>query len=98
MGEVGEGGFEGGDGDVGVRGEGGEDGGDYVFVFFGLERAGGVEKAAAGGEVSEGGGEDLALAGGLTRKVRGNEAELDFGVAAEGASAAAGNIAEYEVI
>ena len=49
FGETGEGGFEGDGCDVGVGRERGEDVGYYVFVFFGLEGAGGVEEVAAGG-------------------------------------------------
>ncbi len=92
--EGGEAGDERGYVDAGVCGG---DGGEDLLVFFGLERAGGVEEVAAGGEAGERGGEDCALAGGLAGEVGGLEAVADLGVAAEGAGAAAGDVAEDEV-
>ena len=78
-------------------GGGGEGDGEDLLVFFGLEGAGGVEEVASGGEAGQGGGEDFALAGGLAGEVGGLEAVADFRVAAEGAGAAAGDVAEDEV-
>lgn len=92
-----EGGFEGGGGDVGARGEGGQNIGDNVLVFFGLEGAGGVKEAASGGEAGEGCGEDFALAGGLTGKIRGEKTLLYLWVTTESSSATAGDVAEDQV-
>jgi len=52
---------------------------------------------AARGEAGEGGGEDLALTGGLAGEVGGLEALADLGIAAERAGAAAGDVAEDQV-
>ena len=75
----------------------GGDGFYYLLALFGFEGTGGVDEAAAGGEVLEGSGEDGALALGLTGQFFGLEAESDLGVTGEGAGAGARNIAEDEV-
>ena len=70
---------------------------DDVLVLFRLERAGGVDDAAAGGEAAGGSAEDGALAGGVAGEVFWAEAMADFGIAGECAGAAAGNVAEDEI-
>ena len=51
----------------------------------------------SGGETGHGGQKDFALASGLAGEVGGLKALADLGVAAEGAGAAAGDVAEDQV-
>jgi len=66
--------------------------GDYVFVFFGLERACGVDEASAGGEGLERGGKNCGLEVMKLRELVGFEAPANFRVAGECASTGAGRV------
>src|SRR6266702_8702144 len=76
---------------------GGGYGFDDALALLGFQRAGGVDEAAAGCEAFEGSGQDGLLAFGLACQLFGLQAEANLGVASEGASAAAGDVAEDQV-
>ena len=71
--------------------------GDDLLVFFRLQRAGGVNDAAAGADGAQGGAKDGALSLGLAREVRGAQTVANLGIAAQGAGAAARDIGQDNV-
>jgi len=71
--------------------------GDDLLVFFRLQRAGGVNDAAAGTDGAQGGAEDGALSLGLAREVRGAQTVANLGIAAQGAGAAARDVGQDNV-
>lgn len=73
------------------------DGFDDSFALLRLERAGGVEQAAPGGQARERGVQDLLLPAGLAGDLSGCEAVANLGVACERAGSTAGHVAEDQV-
>ena len=68
-----------------------------ALVLLGLERAGGVNETASGGESACGAGEDVALAGGLASEFFGAEVVADFGIACKCAGTGARDVAKDQV-
>jgi hypothetical protein len=75
----------------------GSDSVDDALILFGFQRAGGVNETAFWSKPTSSASQDIALAGRLTRQVFQPKMMADFGIAREGASAAARNVAEDEV-
>ena len=71
--------------------------GDDLLVFFRLQRAGGVDDAAAGADGAQCGGENRPLAFGLAREVFEAQAVANLRVAAQRSGAAARHVGQHKV-